>query len=210
MDGKGIKEYCTDLKPYKSLYISKISSNIQVEGESYNARVTLYYLPDTIFFISVVHAGFEIVRVGITEDSTVYINRLEKIAFIYKNSDAGFAAPLIFKDLEFLVNKSKICDYEKVAIVGDSIFRIDRSVRNISREISFGSKDFVLKEFEFFQKKTGEYVVGEFTDKSKFVIYSNYIVDDLKIEAAGGNLEYDRKLDVNLFVNPDKYDIIYF
>ena len=67
----------------------------------------------------------------------------------------------------------------------------------------------MVNKFEFFQKKTGEYVVGEMNDEKKIIIYSNYIVDDLTLQAEGGAVEYDRILNVNLSVNSRKYTIVY-
>lgn len=201
--------FCDSSKSFKTLYISGIDAKIYINNEEYSSRVSVYYLPDSIFLLSAVNAGFEIVRVGISPDSTVYINRLEKLAFIIQNKGTGYAPPVLFGDLERLVNKRILCNSREAKRISDSTLLVDRSVQDITKKMYFSMPGLQTSKFEFFQKKSGEYVVGEMKDKKKIIIYSNYIVDDLKLEAEGGDIEYDRILNVNLSVNKRKYDIIH-
>lgn len=201
--------FCDSSKSFKSLYISGIDATITLNEETYSSRVSLYYLPDSVFMLSAVNAGFEIVRVGVAPDSTVYINRLDKLAFVIRNDGMGAAPPVLFEDLESLVNKKLLCGEQASARLNDSTLLVDRSVQDIGKKIYFRMPGIQVDKFEFFQKKTGEYVVGEMKDKQKIIIYSNYIVDDLTLQAEGGKVEYDREVNVNLSVNSRKYDIIH-
>lgn len=201
---------CDSLKKVDSQYISKVSTNFFFGENQYNARVSLYYIPDSVFYISAVNSGFEIVRIGVLQDSIVYINRVDKVVYIKKMNDLTPPAPIIFEDLEYLLNRKLVCDEGGKILMGDSTVLIDRSVKDIAREIYYTADGFRIRKFEFFQKKTGEYIVGEHTRDSTFVIYSNYIVKNLKIEAWGGEVEYNRDINVDLGVNKKKYDIYYF
>ena len=201
--------FCDSINTFKSLYISDIDAKIFINEEQYSSKVSVYYLPDSVFMLSAVNAGFEIVRIGVSPDSTVYINRLDKLAYVIMNDGIGYAPPLLFGDLEQLVNKKLLCDQPGAARINDSTLLVDRSVQDIAKKIFYTMPGVQTSKFEFFQKKTGEYVVGEMNNPEKIIIYSNYIIDDLKIEAEGGAIEYDRMLNVNLSVNTRKYDIIH-
>jgi hypothetical protein len=202
--------YCDSLKSFKSLYINKIDAKISFDKEDYDARVSVYYVPDSIFFVSAVNSGFEIVRIAITNDSIVYINRLDKLVYIFKTSEFGAPPPLDFDDLELLVNKNKLCN-AKVKRVGEkNELIIDLSKQDIGKEIRYSKVDFSLQKFEFFQKKTSEYVVGERSGENDFVIYSNYLMGDLIFQTTGGVIQYDKDLNIDLSVNRNKYDIVYF
>jgi hypothetical protein len=204
-----LSAFCDNFKPYKTLYISGINAEIQIENEIYNSRVSLYYLPDSLFLLSAANSGFEIVRLGVTPDSTVYINRLDKLAYVIRNNPAVNAAPVLFADLEYLVNKQLLCTMQEIKRLNDSTLLVDHSEQDISKKIYFSLPGPQVSKFEFFQKKTGEYVVGEFNAEQKLIIYSNYIVDNLTMQAEGGVPEYDKILEVNLSVNKRKYNIIY-
>jgi hypothetical protein len=205
----GLSDYCSNLQPYKTLYISDIDAQIQIDDDTYNARVSLYYLPDSLFLLTAVNSGFEIVRLGVTPDSTVYINRLDKLMYIIRNGSEGFAPPVLFRDLEHMINKQMICEDSGVESVDVHTLLVDRSEQDIAKKIYFNLPGLLVSKFEFFHKKTGEYVVGEMDAEQKIVIYSNYIVDNLTLQAEGGKPEYDKILDVNLSVNKRKYNIIY-
>lgn len=201
---------CDSSQSYDRLYISKISGTVSLGGEQYNTRISLYYIPDSVFYMSAVNSGFEIVRIGVFKDSIVYINRLEKVVYIKNFDDLTPPAPIIFQDLEYLINRKLVCEEDDKKQISDSTVLIDRSVKDIARVIYYKADNLKPLKFEFFQKKTGEYIVGEFTSDSIFVIYSNYIVRNLKIETWGGVMEYNRFINVDLTVNRNKYDIYYF
>ncbi len=200
---------CDTMRTYKSIYFSKINARILLDEEEYNAKVSLYYLPDSVFLVSAVNSGFEIVRIGVFKDSMVFINRLEKKVYLFKKSDFGFQPPVTFKDIEYLVNKKLVCKEGNAIVVGDSAVIVNRSVRNVLREIEYSSSDLALRRFEFFHKKTGEYVVGDQTMVNSLKILSNFFVGYFVIEGEGGEIEYDRDIGIELSINRRKYDIIY-
>jgi hypothetical protein len=201
--------YCDSLQAFESLYINRVNADIYIGQETYHTRITLYYLPDSLFLVSAVHAGFEMVRIGITKDSTVYINRIDKVAYIYKIDPRGNPPPMEFKDLEYLVNKHKICGESGPIMAEDNTVIVDRSLKDVAKVITFSDRFLSISSFEFFHKRTGEYIVGEQSNGKKLTLYSNYIVRDLKIEAYGGQVEFNRKMNVDLTINRNKYNIIY-
>jgi hypothetical protein len=201
--------FCDSAYTFKTLYIKGIEANIAIDDEEYNSRVSLYYLPDSLVLLSAVNAGFEIVRIGVFPDSTVYINRLDKVAVVIRAYGTGNAPPVLFGDLERLVNNRLLCESRESLRINDSTLLVDRSEQDISKKIYYRIRGPQVWKFEFFQKKTGEYVVGEMKEGRKIVIYSNYIVDDLTLQAEGGDVEYDRIIDVNLSVNKRKYNIVH-
>ena len=201
--------FCDSVKPIKSLYIKGIDAKILLDDKEYKAKVSIYYLPDSLFLVSAVNAGFEIVRMGVSHDSTVYINRLDKLVYVIRNNDAGAAPPVLFEDLERLLNRTLLCDSGEIEKRNDNTLVVDRSTQDIAKKIFYGLPGPQVNKFEFFQKKTGEYVVGEMNEGRKIIIYSNYIVDDLTLHAEGGEVEYGRILNVNLSVNNRKYTIVY-
>jgi hypothetical protein len=207
---RGVETYCDSLKFYKSLYINKINAEITIGGDNFDARVSIYYVPDSIFFVSAVNSGFEIVRVGIMRDSTVYINRLDKMVFIYKNDELGAPPPIDFIDFELLINKGVFCSTNSREQTSIGPYIVDISSQDITKKVFFSDADFTVKKFEFFQKKTSEYIVGERIGPDEFVIYSNYIVDDLMLKTSGGMVEYNKEMNINLGVNRNKYETIYF
>lgn len=204
------KVNCDSLRTFNSEYISKINANVYLGEEQYNARVSIYYIPDSLFYMSAVNSGFEIIRIGVLPDSIVYINRLEKAVYIKYIDNLAAPSPLLFEDLEYLLNRNLVCDEVDKKQVGDNAIILNRSVKDIEREIYYKADDLTPIKFEFFQKKTGEYIVGELSTDGIFVIYSNYIAKNLKIEAGGGVIEYNRVFNYDLSVNRNKYDIYYF
>lgn len=129
--------YCDSISPYKSLYINKISAELTLGEEHYDARVSLYYIPDSIFFISAVNSGFEIVRIGIMKDSTVYINRLDKMMFIYMQKEEGALPPVNFNDFELLINRQLLCSYASIQRIREGELIVDNSTQNIEKRVFF-------------------------------------------------------------------------
>ncbi|MDF1572204.1 MAG: hypothetical protein P1P82_11365 [Bacteroidales bacterium] len=204
-----LSDFCATDKSFKTLYISGIDAKIIIDNKEYDSRVSLYYLPDSLFLLSAVNSGFEIVRLGVAPDSTVYINRLDKLAYIIRSKDTGYAPPVLFRDLERLLNRQLLCEGSVVESVSDSLLLLDHSEQDISKKIFYRLPGPKVWKFEFFQKKTGEYVVGELDAEQKIIIYSNYIMDNITLKAEGGDVEYNKVLDVNLAVNRRKYTIVY-
>jgi hypothetical protein len=202
--------HCDSLPSYESLYMKGISADLIIGDKTYNSKLALYYVPGSLFFISAVNAGFEIVRIGITGDSAVFINRIDKLAYIYKSGENENPPPIEFRDLEYLVNKHVVCTFKDAEFKRDGEVVVDRSLRDVRKVINYSDNDLTLRRFEFFQKKTGEYIVGKQAIDHKLIIYSNYLVGDLQIEAYGGQFELNRKINADMSFNIKKYNTIYF
>ena len=203
------ESFCDTTRAFKSLYYSKISAKLMLGEDQYRAKLSLYYLPDSVFFVSAVNSGFEIVRIGVFEDSIVYINRIDKMVYIVENSKVGFPAPVYFKDIEYLINKQLICKEKNIDVVGDTSIIVNRSVKDVVKEIEYSARDLALIRFVFFQKKTGEYIVGEQTKTNSILIYSNYMVGHFMLEGNEGEIEYDKEIQVDLSINRRKYGVVY-
>ncbi|MFC2089604.1 DUF4292 domain-containing protein [Bacteroidota bacterium] len=205
-----LEQWCDSAQViYKTLYINKIDVNLEIEEQEYDAKLSVYYIPDSVFYVSAVNSGFEIVRMGLTKDSLVYINRLDKVVIIIKMEDLGYEDLITFSHLEDVVNPARICMKKDLLEQKDNKYILDDSSKDIRREISFTKLDLTMSSFEFFHKKTSEYIVGERTNLNEITIYSNYLVDELVLKTYGGQLTFNKELNINLEVNRNKYDIVY-
>ncbi len=204
----GVDSLCLNMEPYQSLYMNKIKARVIMDGEIYDAKVSLYYLPDSVIFISAANTGFEIVRVAITADSTVFINRIDKLVYIYRESKLGYRPPVEFENLEYLLNKKLAC--EEIRSINGTAQReiIDFSVQDITRKITYDLNTLKINKFEFFHTKTNEYIVGEITSSDSLSVFSNYIFENVEIMAAGGEITYNKEIFVDLSFNKNKYTIL--
>ena len=203
-------ESSIEFDKYNSLYISKIDAILEVDDENYDARLSLYYVPDSVLVVTAINAGFEIIRAGIFKDSIIYINRLDKLLIIFNQEENKKDIPVNFSDIEYLFNRSKFYEHPKLKITQSGDFELDLSQKDIRKNIFINGKTLKISRFEFFHKKTGEYVVGEENENSGYTVYSNYLLDDLVLKTRGGTTEYDKLLNINLEVNRSKYDVIYY
>jgi hypothetical protein len=204
-----LKLFCDTTNSFKTLYYNKIKARLKLGEDQYSAKLSLYYRPDSIIFVSAVNAGFEIMRIGVFVDSIVYINRFDKMVYVLKTSEERSATPVTFEDMEYLMNNQSIREEENFQVIGDTAIVVNRSLKNVVKEIEYSAEDVTLKRFEFFQKKTGEYVVGQISGKNNIVIYSNFIVGHFIFEGSEGEVEYNREIKVDLSINRKKYDIVY-
>jgi hypothetical protein len=200
--------FCDTMNEIESLFIGKIDAVFEIEEETYDAKLTVYYVPDSMLFISASNTGFEIVRALITPDSLILINRLDKLVYFQHFNTSDNVDPVNFQDVEFLINKLHICAYKAQLNLDENRIFLDRSVQDVTKVIQYRVNDLKIERFEFFQKKTNEYVVGEVNEKDELIIYSNYVMDDVKIIAKKGSVEVNRKVEVNMDVNKRKYIFI--
>ncbi len=202
--------YCDTVSAFHSLYMNKIKAEIWLDGERYDAKIAIYYVPDSVVYVSAMNAGFEIIRAGITADSTLIINRIDKTVIVYDPSGLGAAPPVDFNDLQYLLNRPGLCGFDGKRTINDSLFIFDRSTFNIKKVIKLGTEGLVLKGFEYFQKKSGKYIVAERMPDNALEILSNFIFDDVKIIAESGEIEYNKAYSVKLNYNRAKYTVIRF
>lgn len=199
---------CGSLEPFSSIYINKVRATVKLDGEAYDAKVNLYYIPDSVIFLTAANTGFEIIRAALTPDSLVLINRIDKIVYIQKEQELGYKAPVEFNDLEYLFNKFLICkELEKSTNTNEELI-FDFSIPHITKKITYHGKSLKMKTFEFFHKKTGEYIVGESNEADSVKIYSNYIFDDVEIVAVGGEQTLNEEIKIDISYNKNKYLLI--
>ncbi|MFC2129232.1 DUF4292 domain-containing protein [Bacteroidota bacterium] len=204
----GIDSLCESLEPFSSLYINKVKASISLEGEVYDAKVNLFYIPDSVIFLTAANTGFEIVRAALTPDSLVFINRIDKVVYIHKESELGYKAPAEFKDLEHLINKTLVCNSLEKSSKNNEEILFDFSAPNIDKKITRCSNSLKMSKFEFFHKKTGEYIVGEAKSNDTITVYSNYLFEDVEIVAVGGELNWNEEVKVDISFNKNKYLLI--
>jgi hypothetical protein len=205
---RSLDTLCLNSKPYESLYINKVKATVTLDGETYDAKVSLYYIPDSVIFLTAANSGFEIIRAAITSDSTIFINRIDKVVYIYRERDLGYQAPVEFKDLEFLMNQGMVCKEMKALTETKDGIQLDFSGDYINKKIRYSPNDLKFNKFEFFHTKTSEYIVGEMTSSDTLSVFSNYIFEDIEIKATGGEIEYNREISVNISFNKNKYTIL--
>lgn len=200
--------FCERLENYNSLFINKAKASVTLDEEVYDARISLYYIPDSLIFLTAANTGFEIIRAAITKDSTIFINRIDKLVYIYKDNELGYKGPVNFTDLEFLLNKGKICEKKEFLKNTKENIQLDLSAGYINKSLTYSGKSLTVNRFEFFHTKTSEYIVGEISKADTLSVFSNYIFNDLEIKATGGEIEYNRDIPINLSFNRNKYTIL--
>jgi len=207
-EGIDMDTLCMNSKNYESLFISKVKATVNLDGEMYDAKVSLYYIPDSVIFLTAANTGFEIIRAAINADSTVFINRIDKFVYIYKENNLGYKAPVEFKNLEYLLNQGMVCEEKGLLHKTNDGMQLDFSGDYINKKLTYNTKTLKISKFEFFHTKTSEYIVGEIENTDTLSVFSNYIFDDVEIKATGGEIEFDREIKVDISFNKNKYTIL--
>jgi len=196
---------CDSITHSKTQYISKIDTRLTIGEERYDAKLNLYYIQDSAVYMTAVNTGFEIARAGIFRDSLLYINRIDKEVYIYKNTGSAGDLPITLNDLEFLLNKRKLCDYH--GWIADSLHvLLDLSTQGLQKRAFFRKDDLNLMKFEFYNKKSGEYIVGEGVENGLHV-YSNFLGENIELITDGSKVEYDKEINIKLRYNSSKYTV---
>jgi len=202
----GLIQQCEEGDTIESLLISKAEAILTLDNERYEVSITLYSKRDSIIYLSAVHGGFEILRATVKHDSIKVINRLNKI--VYRSSlkrKFGYQYPLDFVDLQNLITNYYLCD-ELDRAHDDMQKRLvfDMDELHIKKRISLNREGGALDLFEFYHRKTGQYLLGERLEDS-FKIYSNLMITEFEIIARGGLYTFNRDIKVKMEVNPRKY-----
>lgn len=197
---------CAGSDTIHNVLISKAEAILTYDKERYEVTVTLFSERDSIIYLSAVNSGFEILRASVKEDSIKVIDRLNKI--VYRTPLVrrfGYQNPVNFRDLQNLIADFYLCDqlqFGRDDRENHIVFEFDESY--IKKRILLGRKDLKIKLFEFYQQQTDLYLMGERLSDS-FKIYSNFIIGDIEIVARGGEKTLNRKVKVNMDVNPRRY-----
>lgn len=203
---EGFLQNCSSGDTIQSILIKKAEAVLTYDNERYEVVLTLYSRRDSIIFLSAVNSGFEILRACADRDSVVVIDRLNKIVYSSPlKKKFGYQYPVNFDDLQNLINTRYLCDDLDKATddKGNSIvFEFDES--NIKKRIILDRAELDMRIFEFYHHKTDEYLMGE-RQEGTFKIYSNFIITKFEIAATGGEMTFNRDINVKMEVNPRKY-----
>ena len=206
---EGMAQSCLAGDSIHSILINKAEAILTFDNERYEVSITLYSKRDSIIYLSAVNSGFEILRASVKHDSIKVINRLEKIVYrATLKRRFGYQYPVSFDDLQNLITNYYLCDdlaFAKDDQRNSIVFEFDES--DIKKRITLNRVGLDLNIFEFYHKKTNQYLMGERREKS-FKIYSNFMITEFEIVASGGNRTFNRDIVVKMKVNPRKYSFI--
>ncbi|MFO7934017.1 MAG: DUF4292 domain-containing protein [Bacteroidales bacterium] len=205
----GLEEACIRGDTLRSMMIREAEAWIVYEGEQYEVSTTLYVEKDSIIYLSAVKSGFEILRASIEPDSIKVIDRMNRVVYrtaMYRKF--GYQHPFTYGDLQNLISRYFFCreiSHAKDDFENSIAFEMDQETRK--RRIIVDRDDFTLQTFEFYHRRTDEYLMGEKTEAG-LRIFSNFIIGEIEIIGRGGITVYNHHVDVKMEVNPRRYSFI--
>ena len=209
---EGYQDLCQQADTIESVLIRKAEAIIDYQDDRYETTLTLYNLIDSFIYVSAVSSGIEIFRGTIDRDSITFIDRIHKI--VYKSAVKkrfGYQHPATYDELEMLISKFGCCnELPLIQELSDEQLFIDISEGYITKRVYLDMNEFTLQKFEFFHTKTNDYIIGERIDNTGLRFASNFIVNDFEIKTSGGELTYNRRVDISMDVNKRKYSFIEF
>lgn len=207
---EGYNELCQRRDTIRSVSISKADAIVTFQGDRYETSISLYHLFDSIIFITAVNSGYEIFRGSVDRDTIRIIDRINKTVYLSPmHKRFGYQHPVNFQDLESLTSIFGCCNRMEYAHeISDDEILFDKSEDFITKKIYLDNELFYLKKFEFLHTRTNEYIVGEKLDHDSFRFFSNFLINDFEIKASGGELFYNRPVEVNMEVNRKRYSFI--
>lgn len=209
---EGYRELCMGTDTLRSILISKADAIIEFQGDRYETTLTLYHRIDSFIYVSAVSSGIEVFRGTIDHDTIRFIDRINKIVYHSPvKKRFGYQHPVSFSDLESLTSIYGCCMLlPQVQDFDEELLIFDGSKGYINKKVYIDKKKFKLQKFEFIQTKTNDYILGERTETDGMKFSSNFIVSDFEILAHGGELSYNRMIDIRMTVNRRKYSFIEF
>jgi len=207
---EGLRQRCLAADTVVSILISKAEAMISTEEERYEATVTLYSVIDSLIYLSAVNSGFEILRAALYRDSIRVIDRLNKV--VYKTAVKkrfGYQHPVNFADVQNLISSYYLCDNLQNAReinFSDLVFNFDEP--HVRKQIVYNKETLQMDHFEFSHQQTGKYLKGE-REENRFRIQSNFMITTFEIQARGGEVSYNRDMDLDMGVPTRKYSIVY-
>lgn len=206
MGMEGLLRRCMDGDTIESILISKAEAILMFDKERYEVNITLYSKKDSILYLSAVNNGFEILRASVERDSIKVISRMNKIVYHSPlKRRFGYQYPVNFDDLQNLISAYYLCnelDRAHDDMLNHLVFDMDEN--HIKKRVSLNRIGGDLSLFEFYHQKTDRYIMGERIDNA-FKIYSNFMITEFEIIASGGIRTYNKKIKVNMEVNPRRY-----
>lgn len=203
------EKICMTQDTLRNMMIHGAEALIAFEDEKYEVKVTLFVEKDSIIFLSAIYSGFEIIRASVEKDSIKLIDRLNRIVYRTPlNKEYGYQHPVNYWDLQCIVSKYFLCrelDHMEEGS-GESV-TYDFDEKYVKKRIVADKKDLSMRTFEFFHRRTNEYLMGEKT-REGVKIYSNFMIGNIVITAGSGTIVYNHDVDVKMEVNADKYTFI--
>ncbi|MCP4310070.1 MAG: DUF4292 domain-containing protein [Bacteroidetes bacterium] len=208
---KGLGELCGAYDTINSVLISKAETMFITSKRRYQAQVTIYALKDSLIYMSAVNNGFEIIRAAVDGDTIRVIDRINKI--VYRSPvrrRLGYQNPVNYSDIQNLVSRYFLCDDIDDA-KETNFFHLEFQFNepHLKKNILLDRHTLLLEEFEYLQTETGKFFMGEKGEEG-FIIYSNFMVDEFEIVAKGGEVSYNRSIEVKMDVNQRKYSFVNF
>jgi hypothetical protein len=213
--GKGIdgfRDRCDGADSVRSVLVKKISTVFHADGERYEAMVTVYALRDSVVYMAAASSGFEIMRAALFKDSTMVIDRINKV--LYKTSienPLGYRLPVGFDDILNVVSHHFLCDDLHLGRKeGFDTFEFLFDEPGMVKRIRFDRETLSLEQFEFTNRESGRFIKGQ-REAGKFTVSSNFMIDHFIVEVLPGREEvyHNRDIAIRMQVSSRKYSTVY-
>jgi hypothetical protein len=203
---EGLMQQCMGSDTVHSILIKKAEAILTYDEERYEVNITLFSKKDSIIYLSAVNSGFEILRAAVEKDTITVIDRMNKIVYSTPlKRRFGYQYPVSFKDLENLIDRAYLCDTLSLGrddLINSIVFDLD--TEHIKKRIVLNRVGHAMRVFEFYHRKTDQYMMGERLEDA-FKIYSNFMITDIEIIASGGERSFNKDVKIKMEVNPRKY-----
>lgn len=207
--GLTVDGFCDSSQVVPRFMINDLETEVDFRDETYHAKLNMYVQQDSLFFLSAVNSGFELLRAGVFPDSIVIIDRTDKTVIIQHFDTVPSANLITFKDLSLLFDKSSLCDIKEKLVSSEGYMVYDYSTQDVKRVIHFNANNLEVFKFEFFNKKTGDYLLGEMVSEGVLEIYANYLIGPATLYCSNGKRSSERFPRISLRFNKAKYSVIY-
>ncbi|MFZ5939113.1 MAG: hypothetical protein ACOYXB_00955 [Bacteroidota bacterium] len=186
----------------------KVDTDFLIDETHYSAKSTVFYLPDSAVYFSVVSNGFEIVRAYVCNDSALVINRVEKIVYRRKIMDSeNFNGLISFKDLLSLLDNSILCDINWIIRPVDHLFELDMSRDFLKKIYYFDRSVGNLVKAEIFDTRLNEYLLMEKESDGKILVYVNYLGLEGSVGFYPVQPVYESSVEINMSYS-EKYEVL--
>jgi hypothetical protein len=206
----GYLKLCEQKDTIHSVTIRKADAIIGFQGDRYETKITLIHYFDSIIYFTAVSSGYEVLRGSVNKDSIKVIDRINKTVYVTPmHKRFGFKHPISFSNIEMLTSPYGCCDINPVMIrEPEEQILFDLSEDFINRKIYMDPRLYRINKFEFYHTRSNKYIVGERTASNGIRIMSNFMINDLEINASGGELSYNQTINVEMDVNRRKYSFV--
>ncbi len=200
--------FCSEDSVYSILH-KNATAIVDFSGDRYELDMSLYAEKDSFVFISASARGIEAFRAMLTRDTVFVVDRINRIVYqMLLNKRFGYKLPVNFRNLQWLVSPLLDCENFRISpFEQDSSFYWVETDHELVKELSFSSTSFTLSAFYFTNRKSSLFLRGN-RDKDRLHVKSNLMFDGLEFSVWGGERFYNVKREINLNVNPRKYDFI--